>query len=141
MSKLPALIPDDPLRATPPRPARAAPPATPVAIPDEPEPEPAPAPSRRRATRRAAQATQSVAPKTTRGGEWTGATDVTTFRLPVEVLHALHERSRQLDIAKGMTVAAALLELLDRGDDELVELVESIQQRYDTARRRSRRAA
>ena len=75
------------------------------------------------------------------GSGGTGATDVTTFRLPAEVLHALHERSRQLGVAKGMTVAAALLELLERGDDELVELVESTQQRYDSARRRARRAA
>jgi len=68
-------------------------------------------------------------------------TDVTTFRLPAEVLQALHERSRQLGVAKGMTVAAALLELLQRTDDELVELVENTQQRYDSARRRARRAA
>jgi hypothetical protein len=40
-----------------------------------------------------------------------------------------------------MTVAAALLELLQREDGELVELVESTQQRYDAARRRARRAA
>ena len=73
--------------------------------------------------------------------EWTGVTDVTTFRLPAEVLRALHERSRQLGVAKGMTVAAALLELLERTDDELVELVENTQQRYDSARRRARRAA
>jgi len=68
-------------------------------------------------------------------------TDVTTFRLPAEVLQALHERSRQLGVAKGMTVAAALLELLQRTDDELVGLVENTQQRYDSARRRARRAA
>lgn len=128
MSKLPALTPDDPLRAGTP-----VPPAQPVAVPptaaakelaETPPPQPEP-----------------EAPQTPSGEDWTGATDVTTFRLPAEVLHALHERSRHLGVAKGMTVAAALLELLQRADDELVELVEQTQQRYDSARRRARRAA
>jgi hypothetical protein len=73
--------------------------------------------------------------------EWSGATDVTTFRLPAELLRQLHQRSRDLGLAKGMTVAAALLDVFQRGDDELVQLVEQTQQRYDTARRRARRAA
>ncbi len=137
MSKLPTLTPDDPLRAgTAAPPPQAAPPTAPAAIPDDSAP--TQVPRRRRTTRRAVPA---PAPKTSPGEEWTGATDVTTLRLPVEVLHALHERSRHLGLAKGMTIAAALLELLERGDDELIELVESTQQRYDTARRRARRAA
>ena len=139
MSKLPALTPDDPLRA-----GTAAPPAQPpapaIAERDSAE---TPAARRRRATRRPAPARQPEpeASQTPSVEEWTGATDVTTFRLPAEVLHALHERSRQLGVAKGMTVATALLELLQHADDELVELVEHTQQRYDTARRRARRAA
>jgi hypothetical protein len=129
MSKLPALTPDDPLRAV-----GAVPPAQPAA-PAAKEPTETSAPRRR------APARQPAAAQMTPGEEWTGVTDVTTFRLPAEVLHALHERSRQLGVAKGMTVAAALLELLERADDELVELVEKTQQRYDSARRRARRAA
>ena len=139
MSKLPALTPDDPLRAVPPaQPTQAGAEASPAAAED---PASTPAPRRRRATRRPTPAPKAAAPQAPPGGEWTGATDVTTLRLPAEVLHALHERSRQLGIAKGMTVAAALLELLQREDTELVELVESTQQRYDAARRRARRAA
>jgi len=137
MSKLPALTPDDPLRAgTPVSPTQ-------VDVPISTEETTAtPTQRRRRATRRPAPAPAPQPAASQRPGEeWTGATDVTTFRLPAEVLHALHERSRQLGIAKGMTVAAALLELLQRTDDELVELVENTQQRYDTARRRARRAA
>jgi hypothetical protein len=144
MSKLPALTPDDPLRAgTPVAPAQPAAPPTAAAK----EPAETPAPRRRRAPRRPAAAPvpprqlEPEAPQTPSAEEWTGATDVTTFRLPAEVLHALHERSRHLGVAKGMTVAAALLELLQRADDELVELVEQTQQRYDSARRRARRAA
>lgn len=137
MSKLPALTPDDPLRAVASVPL--AQPAAPAAAAAK-EPTETPAP-RRRATRRPAPARRPAAAQTPVGEEWTGVTDVTTFRLPAEVLHALHERSRQLGVAKGMTVAAALLELLERADDELVELVEKTQQRYDSARRRARRAA
>lgn len=133
MSKLPALTPDDPLRAVVPVPP-AQPAAAAAAAAKEPTETPAP-------RRRAAPARQPAAAQTPLGEEWTGVTDVTTFRLPAEVLHALHERSRQLGVAKGMTVAAALLELLERADDELVELVEKTQQRYDSARRRARRAA
>jgi hypothetical protein len=137
MSKLPTLTPDDPLRAVAPVPPEPAAPATAAKEPTE-----TPAPRRRATPRPApAPARQPVSPQTPAEEEWTGATDVTTLRLPAEVLHALHERSRQLGVAKGMTVAAALLELLQRGDNELVELVESTQQRYDSARRRARRAA
>jgi hypothetical protein len=139
MSKLPTLTPDDPLRAVAPVPPEPAAPATAAKEPTE-----TPAPRRRATPRPApapAPARQPPSPQTPAEEEWTGATDVTTLRLPAEVLHALHERSRQLGVAKGMTVAAALLELLQRGDNELVELVESTQQRYDSARRRARRAA
>jgi hypothetical protein len=137
MSKLPTLTPDDPLRAVAPVPPEPAAPATAAKEPTE-----TPAPRRRATPRPApAPARQPASPQTPAEEEWTGATDVTTLRLPAEVLHALHERSRQLGVAKGMTVAAALLELLQRGDNELVELVESTQQRYDSARRRARRAA
>ena len=141
MNKLPALTPDDPLRApasvTPPPPAPL-PHAedTPAAVPAAKH-----APRRRRpATRRAAPATQAAAQPTS-SEQWSGATDVTTFRLPAELLQQLHQRSRDLGLAKGMTVAAALLDLFQRDDDELVQLVEQTQQRYDTARRRARRAA
>lgn len=140
MTKLPALTPDDPLRIAeitqPSQPATAAPVTAK-------ESERTPAPGRRRATRRPAPAPapQPPTPQRTSELEWTGATDVTTFRLPAEVLQELHQRSRALGLAKGMTVAAALLELLEREDDQLVELVERTQQRYDSARRRARRAA
>jgi hypothetical protein len=80
-------------------------------------------------------------PAPTTDHEWSGATDVTTFRLPAELLQQLHQRARDLGLAKGMTVAAALLELLQRADDELIELVDQTQERYDIARRRARRAA
>ena len=140
MSKLPALTPDDPLRAAPP--ASTAQPEVSVA-PTAQAPENTAAPPRRRPARQRmpTPARQPAAPPTPPGEEWSGTTDVTTFRLPVEVLHALHERSRQLGVAKGMTVAVALLELLQRGDDDLVGLIEETQQRYDSARRRARRAA
>ena len=138
MSKLPALTPDDPLRAgTPVPPAQPAVPPTAAAK----ELAETPAPRRPAAAPVPPSQPEPEAPQTPSGEDWSGATDVTTFRLPAEVLHALHERSRQLGVAKGMTVAAALLELLQRADDELVELVEQTQQRYDSARRRARRAA
>ncbi len=144
MSKLPALTPDDPLRAVPaPQPDE-----TPTSPNDGKDGNDTPAPRRRRATRRPPPAPdlspapeQLAAPQTPSGEEWTGATDVTTFRLPAEVLQALHERSRHLGVAKGMTVAAALLDLFQRADDEIVEVVENTQQRYDNARRRARRAS
>jgi hypothetical protein len=134
MTKLPALTPDDPLRLA------AAPPAATPAAP-KPTPPESPAISRRRSTRRAAVSPDRVIQEASSENQWTGVTDVTTFRLPVEVLNALHERSKELGIAKGMTVAVALTELLQRTDTELVQLVEETQQRYDTARRRARRAA
>ncbi len=140
MTKLPALAPDDPLRAgRPPQLPQAQPTPTPLAIPDEPNP--TPLPRRRRASPPAESGPQLATAKISPGEEWTGATDVTTLRLPVEVLRALHERSRRLGVAKGMSVAAALLALLGRGDDELIELVETTQQRYDSARRQARRSA
>ncbi len=142
MSKLPALTPDDPLRARPEAPSSGT--ATPPAdsSTDEPSTATAAAPIRRRPTHRPAKTRQPSLPReTSTEQDWSGATDVTTLRLPVEVLHALHERSRQLGVAKGMTIAAALLELLRRDDRELVELIEQTQQRYDSARRRARRAA
>ncbi len=137
MSKLPALTPDDPLRAVPaPQPEKRA------STEDGGDTS---APRRRRATRRppstSVPGAKRIAPEASPREEWTGATDVTTFRLPAEVLQALHEGSRELGVAKGMTVAAALLELLQRPDDEVVELVERTQQRYDSARRRARRTA
>ena len=136
MSKLPALTPDDPLRAPP----ETSPPPPPApASPAKAKPNAAP--PRQRTTRRRAAARQPAAPPASPEAEWSGVTDVTTLRLPAEVLQALHERSRQLGVAKGMTVAAALIELLHKDDAELVELIEHIQQRYDTARRRARRAA
>ena len=147
MTKLPPLTPDDPLRA----PANAPPPlsaASPAAAPasatsSEASLVPAEAAPRRRrpATRRPAPAPAQPSARRTPSEEWSGATDVTTFRLPAEVLQQLHQRSRDLGLAKGMTVTAALLDLLQRADDELVQLVEETQQRYDSARRRARRAA
>ena len=147
MTKLPALTPDDPLRsstsAPPPPAASSAEAAAPVT--DHPSNEALPAEDapdhRRQARRRPAPAPAQLPERPTPPEEWSGATDVTTFRLPAELLRQLHQRSRDLGLAKGMTVAAALLDVFQRGDDELVQLVEQTQQRYDTARRRARRAA
>ncbi len=142
MSKLPALTPDDPLRARPEAPSSATATSPADSSIDEPSTATATAPTRRRPTHRPGKPRQPSLPReASTEQDWSGATDVTTLRLPVEVLHALHERSRQLGVAKGMTIAAALLELLRRDDRELVELIEQTQQRYDSARRRARRVA
>ena len=149
MTKLPTLTPDDPLRSStsaPPPPAassaEAAAPVTDHASNEAPPAEDAPD-HRRQARRRPAPAPApaQLSERPMPPEEWSGATDVTTFRLPAELLRQLHQRSRDLGLAKGMTVAAALLDVFQRGDDELVQLVEQTQQRYDTARRRARRAA
>ena len=152
MSRLPALTPDDPLQ---PSPAIAVPQtpdeqaaATPPATDAGPVPDAATEGARAAARIRRPRPTRSVlqtdatqtAPETHDLG-WSGASDVVTMRLPTEVLRALDERVRKLAVPKGMTVAAAVLELLKLADDKLIEVVDETQQRYDTARRRARRAA
>lgn len=71
--------------------------------------------------------------------EWSGATDVTTLRLPLEVLSALDQRRQALALPKGLTVAAALIDLLDRDDATITRLVEDAEERFDRARRRAAR--
>ena len=157
MSKLPALKPDDPLAASTapaePTPGRA----------DESHDAPAdrsatPHPPRATAATNGASTGQTQAPSTvttpkrartrdasTNGaageeGEWSGSTDVTTLRVPVEVLHAMRQRSRDLGLPKGMMLTAGLLDLLERSDEDLIEVVEATQLRYDRARRRANRS-
>ena len=140
MTKLPELVPDDPLRtasnpSTSPEPTSDRPPeperpttAAEVA-PDAPEPERPPA--------------HDVGEPLWAAGEeeeWSGSTDVTTVRVPVEVLRAMRERSRDLGLPKGMILTAGMLDVLARSDDELIERVEATQLRYDRARRRASRA-
>ena len=157
MSKLPALTPDDPLAAST---APAEPTTRPVAEPHDaaadrsptPHPQPA-APMTNGATAAQSQAPSTVAtPKRARTpnastngaageeGEWSGSTDVTTLRVPIEVLHAMRQRSRDLGLPKGMILTAGLLDLLKRSDEDLIEVVEATQLRYDRARRRANRS-
>ena len=138
MSNSLALTPHDPFRpVAPAKPTQARRTASPVAG-EDPARKLAPRP---RATRRPAPAPKAAAPQAPPGEECdrrdgrhhVPTTDRSAPRAPRTIPAA--------SVAKGMTVAAALLELLQREDTELVELVESTQQRYDTARRRARRAA
>ena len=157
MSKLPALKPDDPLAAST---APAEPTPSPAAEPHDATADRSTPPHPRAgvtvtngATAAQTQAPSAVAtPKRTRTrdavtngaageeGEWSGSTDVTTLRVPVEVLHAMRQRSRDLGLPKGMMLTAGLLDLLERSDEDLIEVVEATQLRYDRARRRANRS-
>ena len=79
-------------------------------------------------------------PETTETGlwrEWGGGSRVASYRLPDELLDELDERTRPLGLPIGLTVAAAMLELLDRDDAAITDLVD----RVDDARHHARRAA
>lgn len=151
MSKLPALTPDDPLRgpvATTPPPAQTSAPAVseptapaaalaPDAEPTSPHAAPSgftPAPT----TPKRAQA--KPAEPTSVDAEWNGTTDVTTARVPTEVLRLMRQRSRELGLPIGMLLTAGLLDVLALDDDDLIERIEATQLRYDRARRRASRA-
>ena len=74
-------------------------------------------------------------------GEWSGATDVTTVRVPTEILRLLRGRSHELRLPIGMIITAGLVDVLSANDQDLVERVDATQARYDQARRRANRAA
>jgi hypothetical protein len=154
MSRLPALTPDDPLQPTPTQAALTTPPdpsGDSEALPGSGEGQVleaaiegarTAAPARAQRARASTLPADVVAPSNvTVELAWSGGSDVVTMRLPTEVLRALDERVRHLAVPKGMTVAAAVLELLKLADGNLIELVDETHQRYDTARRRARRAA
>lgn len=155
MAKLPALTPDDPLRPPPPAgdtPADRGQQSTGTEKPRSDatsnggsrQP-----PRSRRPTRDAAiaptatktPASQDEPQSPAKPADWSGTSDVITLRLPAEVAQALEHRRYRLRVPKGMAVAAALEWLLERSDTELINLVEQTQERFETARRRARRAA
>ena len=69
--------------------------------------------------------------------EWNQPWQTFSHRLPPELVAELEERMWQLRIKEtGVTVAAAITQLLDLGDDELLELIE----RADAAKPRRRAA-
>ena len=146
MSRLPTLTPDDPLRTAvasptpasgrtdtsgPPIAAGSEPPASPRSAST---PVPADHVSRdgsSTATDRAAQVDE----------EWSGTTDVTTARMPTEILRLMRRRSRDLGLPIGMLLTAGLVEILAEDDETLTGRIETTQLRYDRARRRASRAA
>ena len=102
----------------------------------------APAPKRRSPTTRRSSATAAPAraetPHTETPGpwrEWSSFDRTVSYRLPAELVDELAERLWSLRIqATGVTVAAALTQLLDLSDDELRALVD----RADAAKPRRR---
>jgi hypothetical protein len=103
-------------------------------------PHPLTAASERRTAQRSARPATSSSTVTT-GLELSGASDVITHRAPSELLKAFHKRVHELQLPKGMTVAAAVEQLLQHDDADLIELVENMEQRFENGRRRARRAA
>jgi hypothetical protein len=71
--------------------------------------------------------------------EWSGTETIKTMRLPDELVEELAERTTRLRLPLGITQAAALAHLLDRTDEEIVQLVERAEDARNTARRRRRR--
>ena len=131
---LPALIPDDPLASAPPtRVSPGAPEVEPKAVDERPRPAKK---SRRRAPAPAAAPTSPTAPVEI---AWSGTSEVTTLKMPTEVLRALDDRRGQLGLPKGYTVAAAILALLERDDSALRSAVEAVEERVGRARRDARR--
>jgi outer membrane biosynthesis protein TonB len=159
VTKLPALTPDDPLRAaTPAAPqpeVEQEPDPTPAAHQPKVEQEPAPEPTESprpsvpaaqtptgRAPVRRVRRTAPAAPDASQAdSEWSGSTDVTTVRVPVEVLRLLRRRSRELGLPIGMILASGLVDVLAAADEDLIARVDVTQARYDQARRRASRAA
>ena len=68
--------------------------------------------------------------------EWSSFDRTVSYRLPPELITELEDRLWDLRLPVGVTVAAAIVDLLDKPNEELVKLV----QRADVAkpRRRSR---
>ena len=133
---LPALIPDDPLASAPPtRVAPRAPEVEPKAVDERPRPAKK---SRRRAPAPAGAPTSAHATAPPEIA-WSGTSEVTTLKMPTEVLRALDDRRGQLGLPKGYTVAAAILSLLERDDSALRSVVEAVEERVGRARRDARR--
>ena len=148
MTKLPSLTPDDPLRAAtaapnpPPTPSttksQAEPGPDPPAVAPAP-PTPAATPAGRARTRTAPSTTTATSGPSELDAEWSGSTDVTTARMPTEVLRLLRRRSRELGLPIGMILTAGLVNVLADRDEDLVDRVDATQARYDQARRRASR--
>ncbi len=68
---------------------------------------------------------------------WAESSRVASYRLPDELLDELNARTRRLELPIGLTVAAALVEFLDRDDAAITAVVDAL----DDARHRARRAA
>lgn len=99
-------------------------------------------PSRRPRPRRPAdRAPQRAGERDTAEGSssrpWAESSRVASYRLPDELLDELNARTRRLELPIGLTVAAALVEFLDRDDAAITAVVDAL----DDARHRARRAA
>lgn len=71
--------------------------------------------------------------------EWGRGSRTATYRLPEDLLEELDSRSRTLELPLGMTVGAALLQLLDQDDSALIAAVERVEDARLQASRRARR--
>ncbi len=70
---------------------------------------------------------------------WSNISRPASYRLPDDLLTELDERARALRLPIGLTVTAALLQLLDAEDDKILELVERAEDAQHHARRNARR--
>jgi hypothetical protein len=71
--------------------------------------------------------------------EWTGLSDVGSFRLPHELLAELGDTARELQLPIGMIVTAAITNLLDQPPEEIAVLVDKADDARIQGRRRARR--
>jgi len=72
---------------------------------------------------------------------WRGTTRPASYRLAADLLDELDERTHSLRLPIGLTVTAALLQLLDMSDDEVVRLVDRAEESPRTRTARSSTAA
>jgi hypothetical protein len=149
---LPVLELDDPLRERPPTiqdPGPPPPAAAATAAAEKPAAQPRP---RRRAPAKPAasppwrpagapDASANTGEQPALWREWGRGSRTATYRLPEDLLSELDARARALDLPLGMTVAAAVLGLLDGTDDEVVAAVERAEDARLHASRRARRPA
>jgi len=69
--------------------------------------------------------------------QWSGLDKIASHRYPLELLDALDELTRRLNLPVGLTVSAALASLLDRSDADITTAVErAADARPRTLRRR-----
>jgi len=140
---LPMLELDDPLRAR----GAAAEPVGPANQP-VPRKQPSPVKSTRRARTPAPSTSATSAPSPAvlqQNAEadnepwrkWGTGSRTATYRLPEGMLNELDERARSLNLPLGLTVAAAVLLLLDQDDHAVIRHVD----RVEDARRAAQRAA